>query len=224
MSPWLRYCGVHSPCICTIADHRRELVAIQEQLISASMRWCSTSRRFACRNYGLGDNDFGSFHFRRAGSGVPHPSSSPESEENYAVRSVCFAGNYDGDRTCQRTHPVPPWFSGDEDSVALQRAVHALFHVPLYGSAFQGCCFVVPGRGETEWMQVRNRGLNTFGAATFSPTHVPASTWVCTAWADNGCLLRQDWAPKRGGNFERWHVHLEVLRRGLARKDGVKTW
>ena len=37
----------------------------------------------------------------------------------------------------------------------MQRAVHTLFKMPLTGAAFAGCCFTLPGRGETEWLQVR---------------------------------------------------------------------
>ena len=104
----------------------------------------------ALRNYGLGDNDFGSFHFRCAGSATDCEDEKP------TVTSVYFAGNYDGDRTCRR-RPAPPWSSHDEDSVAVQAAVHAIFGMPLGGSAFQGKCLAVPGRDETAWLQVRTR-------------------------------------------------------------------
>eukprot|EP01043_Picozoa_sp_COSAG02_P009919 COSAG02_NODE_342_length_24167_cov_5.061118_2_plen_181_part_00 len=113
-----------------------------------ALRHCRSIRR----NYGLGDNDFGSYHFHRADNSAPR--AGLESGKQATVRSVWFASNHDGDRNCH-SRPDPPWFPGDEDSVSVQRAVHALFKMPLTGAAFAGCCFALPGRGETEWLQVR---------------------------------------------------------------------
>jgi hypothetical protein len=127
------------------------------------------------RNYGLGDNDFGSYHFHRAaaGGGGGRPSSGSEpggsagaaesgseataAPPEAAAESVHFAGNFDGDRTCNN-RPAPPWVDpGDEDSVAVQTAVHTLFQsLALRGGPFQGCgVLTVPGRDETAWLQVR---------------------------------------------------------------------
>jgi hypothetical protein len=76
------------------------------------------------------------------------------------VSSVHFAGNCDGDRNFCDNCPAPPWVDpGDEDSAAVQSALHALFQMPLYGGPFQGSCFTVPGREETSWMQVRKLSL-----------------------------------------------------------------
>ena len=127
--------------------------------------------QWSFRNYGLGDNDFGSYHFHRAaaaagggGSVIPSSGSEPggsagaaESEatpEPAAAKSVHFAGNFDGDRTCDN-RPAPPWVDpGDEDSVAVQTAVHTLFH--SLGGPFHACgVLTVPGRPETAWLQVR---------------------------------------------------------------------
>ena len=129
--------------------------------------------QWSFRNYGLGDNDFGSYHFHRAaaaagggGSVIPSSGSEPggsagaaESEatpppEPAAAKSVHFASNFDGDRTCDN-RPAPPWVDpGDEDSVAVQTAVHTLFH--SLGGPFHACgVLTVPGRPETAWLQVR---------------------------------------------------------------------
>ena len=51
-------------------------------------------------NYGMGDNDFGSYHWQRAGSGG----------------SVCFARNCDGDRSIEES---PPWVPCRDVKVAV---------------------------------------------------------------------------------------------------------
>eukprot|EP01051_Picozoa_sp_SAG22_P002485 SAG22_NODE_111_length_19607_cov_12.696637_12_plen_140_part_00 len=110
------------------------------------------------RNYGI-DNRHGRRTSRaevRGGNGSLHfhpASAGLASEVKPFVRSVKFAVNEGGRREC-RNCPDPPWVPGDEDSVAVQKAVHALFQMGLIGASFEGCCFTLPGQGETEWLQV----------------------------------------------------------------------